>query len=375
MRVIVVGAGIAGLSIGWRLAQAGAETIVIERAQPGRGATWASGGMLAPTLETGHAPEAEVAFARKSMDLWPGFAEELEAVSGRRLGYRRDGALVVAQSEEEAEPLKAAAAAAGVNFIPPEEARALVPALNPDILGALWAPGEAQVDNRAVGDVLAMAFLRAGGNLQTNEAVVRLETLDGGTIAVRTAFKTYEGDAVILAAGAWTGEIEGLPPEAVPPVRPVKGEMIALQAPAGAALPVPFVWGNHFYLIPRDDRLFVGATATESGFDTALTADAETFLFSRACGLMPGLADWEICEHWAGLRPGSPDGLPILGASTVENVYVASGQFRNGILLAPAIAEAMRSIVLEGRPPPEIAAFTPSRFRDDTVPATGSPLQ
>lgn len=375
MRVIVVGAGIAGLSIGWRLAQAGAQTVVIERAQPGRAATWASGGMLAPTLETGHAPAAEVAFVRKSMALWPGFVEELEAASGLKLGYRRDGALVVARSDSEADAFKAAAAAAGVSFISPDEARAIVPALNPDILGALWAPQEAQIDNRAVGGVLATAFLRAGGNLQTNEAVVRLETLAGGIIAVRTAFKTYEGDAVILAAGAWTGEIAGLPPEAIPPVRPVKGEMIALSPRAAATLPAPLVWGNHFYLVPRDGRLFVGATASESGFDTALTAEAESYLFSRACGLMPCLSDWEISEHWAGLRPGSPDGLPILGLSAVDNVYVASGQFRNGILLAPAIAEIMPPLVLGRRSPPEIAAFDPRRFQNDTSLATAGHVQ
>lgn len=375
MRVIVVGAGIAGLSIGWRLAQAGAETIVIERAQPGRGATWASAGMLAPTLETGHAPEVEVAFAKKAMTLWPGFAEELEAASGRRIGYRKDGALVVAQSDGEAETYKAAAAAAGVNFISPDEARTIVPGLSADIAGALWAPEEAQVDNRALGGVLATAFLRAGGNLQTNEAVVRLEPLANGILAVRTAFKTYEADAVILAAGAWTGEIEGFPPEAALPVRPVKGEMIALSPPSGVVLPAPFVWGHQFYLVPRGGGLFVGATATESGFDTTLTAEAERHLFSCACGLMPGLADWQISEHWAGLRPGSPDGLPLIGPSAVDNVYVASGQFRNGILLAPAMAEIMPAFVLERRSPPEIGAFDPRRFQNGASLAAADRLQ
>ena len=375
MKVIIIGAGIAGLSIGWRLAQAGAEAVVLERAQPGRAATWASAGMLAATLETGHAPASEVAFARKAMTLWPGFAQELEEASGHRLNYRRDGALVVALSEAEADVLKARAAGAGVGFLSRDDARAKVPGLAADIFGALWAPDEAQVDNRALGSALATALLRAGGSLQANEAVVRIEDLPAGRIAVRTAFRTHEADAVVLAAGAWSGQIEGLPPEAVPPVHPVKGEMIALYPPAAAVLPKPIVWGNQIYLVPRGSRLFVGATGSDSGFDTTLTAEAEHWLFTQACGLMPELTNWEVAEHWAGLRPGSPDGLPILGASGMENVYIASGQFRNGILLAPAIAEVMQSLVLERRLPPEIAAFDPRRFQNDTSLATEGPVQ
>jgi len=375
MKVIVIGAGIAGLSIGWRLAEAGAETVVFERAQPGRAATWASAGMLAATLETGHAPASEVAFARKAMTLWPGFAQSLEQASGHRLGYRRDGALVVARSEAEADVLKARAAEAGVGFLSREDARAKVPGLAPDIKGALWAPDEAQVDNRALGPALATALLRAGGSLQANEAVVRIESLAAGRIAVRTAFRTHEADAVVLAAGAWSGQIEGLPPEALPLVHPVKGEMIALDAPADAVLPKPLVWGNQIYLVSRGSRLLVGATGSDSGFDTTLTAEAERWLFAQAAGLMPDLATWQVAEHWAGLRPGSPDSLPILGLSGVENVYVASGQFRNGILLAPAMAEVMQSLVLERRSPPEIAAFDPRRFQNDTSLATAGKLQ
>lgn len=375
MKVIIIGAGIAGLSIGWRLAQAGAETVVLERAQPGRAATWASAGMLAATLETGHAPASEVAFARKAMTLWPDFARSLEQASGHRLDYRKDGALVVARSEAEAEVLKARAAEAGVGFLSRDDARAKVPGLATDISGALWAPDEAQIDNRALGPALATALLRAGGSLQANEAVVRIESLSAGGIAVRTAFRTHEADAVVLAAGAWSGQIEGLPAGATPPVHPVKGEMIALDPPAGALLPKPLVWGNQIYLVPRGSRLFVGATGSDSGFDTTLTAEAEHWLFTQACGLMPDLANWQIAEHWAGLRPGSPDGLPILGLSSVENLYVASGQFRNGILLAPAIAEVMQLLVLERRPPPEIAAFDPRRFQNDTSLATAGHVQ
>jgi glycine oxidase len=165
-----------------------------------------------------------------------------------------------------------------------------------------------------------------------------------------------------LAAGAWTSQIEGLPPHVMPPIIPVKGEMIALSPPEGARVPSRVIWGNGAYIVPRLRRLFVGATTSRSGFDTTPTDEAEEWLFEHALGLLPGLDDWEISEHWTGLRPGSPDDLPLLGATAVANVFIASGQYRNGILLAPAIAEAMCSVVLGRTPAIDIDAFNPRRF-------------
>lgn len=367
MKVVIVGAGAAGLSIGWKLAEAGAETVVLERAQPGSGATWAAAGMLAPSAESGEAPEAERHFANKAMALWPVFAESLEEVSGRSIAFRQDGSLIVARSAAETGALQTRAAAGGGVLVAADEARTMEPLLAPDIEAALWAPDDAQVDSRAFGGALTAAFLRAGGTLLANEAVVRIERLAGGQIGARTPFAFHEADAVILAAGAWTARIEGLPQGAVPPVRPVKGEMIALAAPAGESLPQRLVWGEGVYLVPRRERLLVGATVSESGFDTALTDASRDWLRARAASLMPVLSGWSVVEHWAGLRPGSPDGLPLLGATTVEGLYVASGQYRNGILFAPIIAETMCRLVLERRSPPEIAAFDPMRFQNGTV--------
>jgi len=166
----------------------------------------------------------------------------------------------------------------------------------------------------------------------------------------------------VLAAGAWSSGIEGLPREVVPPVIPVKGEMIAFDRPRGAALPTRLIWGNDVYLIPRGDRLFVGATATREGFDTSLTDEAADWLTERTFALLPDLARWELAEHWAGLRPGSPDDLPILGESALSGLYIASGQYRNGILFAPAIADAVRSLILERQSSSDIRAFDPKRF-------------
>jgi glycine oxidase len=362
MKVIVIGAGIAGLSIGWRLAQSGAEVTVLERAQPGRGATWASAGMISTTAEIGEHDAPEARFARRSAQLWPHFAREIEEVSGMDIGYRVDGSLIVARSAEEEVALRARAkGSAGLEFLSPTEARAIEPLLSTDIGGALFDPNEAQVDNRALGPALALAVQRAGGILQPNEAVVRVEMENGRAAAARTPFSFRRADVFVIAAGAWSGRLEGLPPEALPAVVPVKGEMIAL-APEDVGLPRHMIWGNGAYLVPRRNRLLVGATVSRAGFDSRTTADAADWLNRRAIELMPVLEQWELVEHWAGLRPGSPDDLPLIGRTTIEGLFVASGQYRNGILLAPGIAEAVRDMVLRNNLPAELRAFDPSRF-------------
>jgi glycine oxidase len=214
------------------------------------------------------------------------------------------------------------------------------------------------VDNRALGLALAAALVRAGGKLSTTEAAVRIET--NGGLAVQTPFAFYGADKVIVAAGAWSSGIDMDAP-VLPPVRPVKGEMLALTPPKGVALPAHVIWGNGVYLVPRQGRLLIGATAEDIGFDTTTTDKAKDWLFDRALALVPSLRQWTPDDHWAGLRPASPDGLPVLGETSVPNLFVATGQFRNGILFAPAVAEAMSRLVL-GNPAPEIRAFSPCRF-------------
>ncbi len=359
MRVVVIGAGVAGLAVGWRLRQAGAEVTILERAQAGHGATWAAAGMIAVAGEMGFAQTPEAEFGRHSSLLWPGFAKELEAASDLAIGYRRSGALMVARTATEATAFESWS---GVDRLDAVQALAKEPMLTGDIMGALWAPDEAQVDSRALGQALATAFVRAGGTINLNEAAVRFELRDGQAVALVSPFHRYEADAFILAAGAWSGEIGGLPPQVLPPVRPVKGEMIAVAPPAGVSLPRHVVWGNAVYLVPRADRLLIGATVAEIGFDTAVTEAAADWLSSRAIALMPGLATWEVVERWAGLRPASPDGLPLLGRTGVGRLFAATGQFRNGILFAPALAENLSRLVMEHAA--EIPAFDPRRFHE-----------
>lgn len=354
MRVVIIGAGVAGLGVGWRLLQAGAAVTVLERAQPAAGATWASAGMLAVTAELEEAADAERDLALRAHALWPGFAAELEATSGRSVFLSRVGALLLAGDAAELEVMRTRASGE-LRILDGQQARTLIPLLG-DTVGGLWSPHEAHVDNRALGEAMAIAFLKAGGTLNANEAVV---TVEPGP-AVRTPYGRYEADAVLVAAGAWSGLLDEIP------VTPVKGEMIALAPPPGAVLPAPVIWGESVYCVPRphlgeSGRLLVGATVQEQGFDTATTPQACEQLWSAARRLMPSLKDWVLADHWAGLRPKSPDGLPLLGPSGMDGVFVAGGQYRNGILFAPAIAREMADIILgKGA---VIAAFDPQRFQ------------
>ena len=354
MKVVIIGAGVAGLGIGWRLAQAGQEVTVLERAQPGSGASWAAAGMLAVTAESLDATGVEIEFAKQSNLLWPDFAKDVEAASGRTVGYSRAGAVILA--EDETALAKLSHAGTGGEIVDPLAARRLVPMASGKLAGALWSPQEAQVDNRALSVALAIAFQRAGGRLIANEAVVRIERRGERAAIAHTPFGLYHADAFVLAAGAWSGLIE----PGVAPITPVKGEMIALTPHQGEALPACVVWGHGIYAVPREGKLLIGATMENAGFDTQPTDAARDFLQGRAEALLPGLKDWTVTDHWAGLRPRSADGLPLLGPTRVDGLWLAGGQFRNGILFAPAIAQSLTAQLL-GRAE-AIPAFDPRRI-------------
>jgi glycine oxidase len=351
MNIVIIGAGVAGLGIGWRLLQQGAAVTILERFQPGTGASWAAAGMLAVTAELEDAAEPERALALRASALWPGFAAELEEVSGLAVFLASDGALLLAADAAGLEAM-AGRATGDLKLVGAEEARALVPLLG-SAVGGLWSPREAHVDNRALSEALAIAVLKAGGTILPNEPGVRIEWQGERAVAVLSPYRRYEADAILVAAGAWSGLLEDIP------IAPVKGEMIALQPPTGVELPGPVVWGEGVYCVPRHGRLLVGATVEEAGFDTSLTALGRDKLRGAAEALMPGLKDWDLTDHWAGLRPKSPDGLPLLGPFA-PGLFVASGQYRNGILFTPAIAAEMADLILgKGK---AIPAFDPRRF-------------
>lgn len=364
MRVIIVGAGIAGMAIGWRLAQAGAEVELYDRGLAGRGATWAAAGMIAPGAELKDDSAELAAFARRSRAAWPGFAAELEAESGCSIGYSEPGSLIVALDDARVHTLAQHArerSAFGAEWLSPQAIAQREPLISQDVLGALYIPGDAQVDNRLTAEALRIALARRNVALRENTEVRGLLVTENRVRGIMSDKGTVACDAVIVASGAWLNEFGAAPAE-LPPVAPVKGQMAALQAPAGTALPKHLLWGDDAYMVPRSGRMLIGATVEDAGFDTSVSADACARLLSAAARIVPALRQWPVSEMWAGLRPRTPDGAPVLGASSIAGLYVAGGQFRNGILFAPAVAEAMQHIVLTSHSAPELRSFDPRRF-------------
>lgn len=346
MKILVVGAGVAGLSIGWRLAQTGYSVDILEAGLTGRAASWAAAGMIGAAGELSDGKSELAVMGREAMALWPGFAQEIETASGRTISYRADGALVVALDGDSALRLQQRHAALirsgdGAEWLSTAEARKREPVLAPDIAGALYVAADAQVDNRALTDALAEAFRRAGGRILENTRVESLLAQNGRVQGVATNAGVRAADAVVVCAGAWSGLLG----EVMPPIRPAKGQMAALVPPPGATIPTRPIWGNAAYLVPRQGRVLLGATVEEAGFDTGVTKAVLENLLERARRLAPDIENWPVVESWAGLRPRTPDDAPVLGPTGVDGLFVACGQFRNGILFAPVIADALKRFV------------------------------
>jgi len=359
MKVIIVGAGIAGLAIAWRLAQANADVELFDRGLAGRGATWAAAGMIAPGAELKDESEPLAEFAHRSRAAWPAFARELESESGCTIGYSEPGSLVVALDDARARSLEQHAGP-DARWLTPVEVRDREPLVSSDLRGALHVPGDAQVDNRLTAEALRIALVRRNVAIRENTEVRGLLIADNRVHGVLSPWGAVQGDAVIVASGAWLNALGPAVAE-LPPVIPVKGQMVAVQAPDGGRVPQHLLWCNDVYLVPRPDRILIGATVEDVGFDTSVSRETCLRLISAAARIVPALRNWDISEMW-GLRPRTPDGAPVLGASTIEGLYVAGGQFRNGILFAPAVADAMKRVVLSSQPIAEFRAFDPRRF-------------
>jgi glycine oxidase len=355
VKVVIVGAGVAGLAVGWRLAREGADVTLIERAEPGAGATGAAAGMIAVAGEATTSGGADAQFSRYSARLWPSFAAELEEMSGHDISYLRNGALIVLGPGEKV-PLDRDL----VETVDAARARSLEPMLTGEYERILWARDEGQVNNRALGPALAAAFGRAGGKLVRGDAIESIVKEQDRVVGVAGVRTRYNADAVVISAGAWSSQIDGLPREVRDSVRPIKGEMIALASQDGTRRLTRVVRGGEVYLVPRGNRILAGATTEDVGFDTTLSQDAAHRLFNAAVGLAPPLAGWKIEEHWAGFRPTTSDRLPLIGRTSIDGLFVATGQYRNGILFAPAIAEILRRVILERAPAP--SEFDPRRF-------------
>jgi len=379
-KTVVIGAGVIGLSIAWRLAQAGCQVTVYDRAKAGQGASWAAAGMLAAAVETEPGEESLLALTLESQKLWPGFAREIEAASGISVGYRPEGTMVVALTRDDAEQLRHSyefqkGLGLDLDWLSGAEARRREPHLRPGIPGAVLSPRDHQVENRLLGCALAEAARRSGAVLYEHCPVREIDLSGGRARGVVTDRGRDPANVVVLAAGAWSREIAGVPATHRPPVRPIKGQMLALLMDAAAPLLRHVVWLPRGYLVPRlDGRLIIGATVEERGFDDRLTAGGLLALIEGAWRAVPAIEELPVAETWVGFRPGSRDDAPILGPSGIDQFVVATGHHRNGILLTPITAKAISSYVLTGRVPEIVLPFTPERFVDRHRPSLRGPV-
>ncbi|MBV8494655.1 MAG: glycine oxidase ThiO [Alphaproteobacteria bacterium] len=367
-RTIVIGAGVVGLGIAWRLAQAGCRVTVYDQGEAGHGASWAAAGMLAAGVEAEPGEEPLLPLALESQRLWQDFARELEEASGISVDYRDEGTLVVALNRDDTAQLRHSyefqkALGLDLHWLTASEARQREPHLKPGIAAAVFSPRDHQVENRLLGRALAVAARRAGVELIEHCPVREVTIAAGRASGVVTERGHDDADVVVLAAGAWSREIAGIPPAYLPPVRPIKGQMLALQMDPAAPLLRHVLWLPHGYLVPRrDGRLVIGGTVEERGFDKSLTAGGLFALIEGAWRAIPAIEELPIAETWVGFRPGSRDDAPMLGPSGLDRLVIATGHHRNGILLTPVTAAVVSTYILSERLPEIAVPFSPERF-------------
>ena len=368
-KVVIIGAGIVGLGIAWRLATRGADVAVYDRGIAGAGATHAAAGMLAACCEAEPGEEALVALGRESQARWPGFAAELEAASGIDVELRTEGTLVVASTADDQARLHhhltfQQKLGLPLEWITAAETRRREPHLAGKLAGAVWSPQDHQVENRKVARALQIAAEKAGVTIYENTPVKEISIKGPRTDGIVLENGTHvAADAVVLAAGAWSRGIAGVPAQLRPPVRPIKGQMLALRMDPAAPLLKHVVWAPGVYLVPRHDgRLIAGATVEEKAFDTTITAGGVLALLDAAWRIVPSIEELPIDEMWVGHRPGSRDDAPILGPGPVDGLVYATGHHRNGILLAPVTADSIARLVFDGKLDPAIRSFGIERF-------------
>jgi len=359
VKITIVGGGIIGCAVGHELASRGASVRIIDMRGTGRGATQASAGILAPYIE-GHI-DALLRLGVSSLALYDGFIARVSEDAQQAIEYERCGTLHVARNEAAAMELAIAArrfAHEGVahQLMPGHEALRLEPGLSPRLLSALLLPMHGYVRAAELTAALASASQRRGAEFIT----ANVEEICGGAngVAVETSAGRIESDALILAAGSWSGRV----PPVAPPVRPVRGQLLHLhfdQRPLSRV-----VWGTDCYLVPwRNGALLVGATVEDVGFDETATADGVTRLLGASSELLTTVPQARFEAVRVGLRPGTPDELPLIGpASTMPGVYYATGHYRNGVLLAPLTAKLVADLVIDGTRDPELDLVTPARF-------------
>jgi glycine oxidase len=361
---VVIGAGLIGLACAWRARERGLSVLVLDRAPSvGAGTSDVAAGMLAPVTEADFGEEGPLRVNLLARERWPGFAAELEEVTGLPTGYRDSGALVVAADRDDAEALRRLhhfqrELGLASEWLPPSRCRALEPGLSPRIAGGILAPQDGSADPRATVRALAAAV----DELELGVEVEAIEHDGAAVTGVRTSAGAIACEQVVVAAGPWSAALAPLGDG--PPVRPVKGQILELRT--RGAMPEPFervLRTPRCYLVARGDgRVVLGATVEEQGFDTTVTADGVFRLLEAAWEVLPEVGELELVGARAGLRPATPDNAPVLGAGELDGLIWATGHWRNGVLLAPLTGDAVAALLAGDELPEEFDALAPARF-------------
>ncbi|MGH2698168.1 MAG: glycine oxidase ThiO, partial [Actinomycetota bacterium] len=332
--------------------------------------SWAAAGMLAPVTEVHYGEEQLLRLNLDSQRRYPAWAQELNEDSGRDCGYERCGALMVARDADDDAALNdlyefQKRLGLEVERLRGRECRALEPSLTPSARGGILVRGDHQIDNRALLGALRAACERRGVRF-IGRRVERVEsTADRVAGVVLEDGERISTGCVVVAAGAHSSAIEGIPAEAVPPVRPVKGQLLHLRGTSGERLATHTIRGLEAYIVVRPDgRVVLGATVEEQGFDERVTAGGVHELLRAGFELVPGIIELELVETSVGLRPGTPDNAPLLGETELAGLVLATGHFRNGILLTPVTGWALAELLVTGAAPEIIRPFSPRRFAD-----------
>lgn len=365
----VIGGGVIGLAVAWRAAQRGLRVVLLERGELGRGTSHLAAGMIAPISEARTTELPLLELSLRSAGAYPAFVEELTDACGRNPGYLSCGTIAIARDEDEAEALERELEirrrlGLEVSRLRASQARALEPALAPTVRLALDVSDDHAIDPRTLTTALADAAAAAGAELRTGTEVSALETSGRGVEGVvLSGGERLVAERVVIAAGVWSGEIDGLSPEARVPVRPVKGQVLRLRDPAGPGLLTRALRAAGSYVVPRaDGRYVLGATVEDRGFDTTITGGAVFELLRDAIEVLPGLSELVIEELSAGLRPSTPDNAPALGPGALAGLHWATGHYRHGIMLAPVTAELVVGCLTGEQASGIPDAFSPLRF-------------
>jgi glycine oxidase len=362
--VAIAGGGLIGGSIALELARAGLRVGLFDRQEPGQEASWAGAGILSPAPESA-AMISLVPLAKASMAIYPEFVRMVEEISGQSVGYRPKGtlqAIFTPDAREELSTVIALHHGLGLKAEPlrAEDARELEPALSEELEAAVLRPEEASVDNRALTRAVLEAARRSGVQFFSATGAEAICREGGRCVGLHLKTEKIEATWTVIAAGCFSANIEGV--AAFAPVRPAKGQMIALRA--GDLKIERVLWSEKIYLVPRNDRrILAGATVEYTGFEKGLTAGGLEKILAAALELSPALANARVEETWAGLRPDSPDHLPILGPTELDGLLIATGHFRGGILLTPITAQLVREWVTQQRVSVDWDRFSPMRFQ------------